>query len=142
MDMNNCTFTGHLGRDAKLRRPKTGDPVLSFSIAVNGYKKDAPPTWVNCSLFGKRGETLEQYLTQGTRCAVVGRISLREYEGNDGEPKSSLDLVVNDVVLLGSKKDGDAGEKRSEKRDTKQTKKSTAPDDFAPDGDDDDDIPF
>jgi len=144
-DMNTCSFTGRLGRDAELRHTKAkGEPVLSVSLAVSGREKDAPPTWVSVSLFGKRAEALEKYLTKGSRVGVVGRIALREYEGRDGVPRASLELVASDITLLGEpRKDGDAGQQdrpqAATPRPAPAARQSTFDD---PPAFDDDDIPF
>lgn len=89
-------FAGNLGRDAEVRATQGGG-VCSFSVAVEQrVKQEKKTTWVRCSMWGKRGETLSQYLTKGTRVAVAGELTLREYEG-----KTSLECRVSEVTLLG-----------------------------------------
>jgi len=59
-------------------------------------------TWVRCSLFGKRAEGgLIQYLVKGQSVSVQGEIKLNTYTNKEGVEKSSLDLMVNDLALLG-----------------------------------------
>lgn len=95
-----ATVCGNLGRDAELRDTRAGS-VLSFSVASSqGKRGEETTTWVRCSLFGKRAEALAQYLTKGTRVAVAGSMSLREYEGRNG-PGTSLELLVSEVQLMG-----------------------------------------
>jgi single-strand DNA-binding protein len=144
-DMNTCSFTGRLGRDAELRHTKAkGEPVLSVSLAVSGREKDAPPTWVSVSVFGKRAEALEPYLTKGSRIGVVGRISLREYESRDGAQRASLELVASDVTLLGEpRRDGEASTQSkpsaASPRPQPEVRQSTFDD---PPAFDDNDVPF
>jgi single-strand DNA-binding protein len=96
-------LTGNLGDDAKLNETAQGDKVLSFSLAVKtGYNKSETTTWWRCSLWGKRAETLHQMLTKGKLIGVTGEPSLREYSGESGK-KQSLDVRVNDVILLGKR---------------------------------------
>jgi single-strand DNA-binding protein len=94
-----ATVPGTLGRDAEIRQTQ-GGPVCSFSIAteerVKGQKQT---TWVRCSLFGKQGEALCQYLTKGAKVTAIGRISMHEYQG-----KSSFDLAVDNIELQGGKR--------------------------------------
>ena len=70
---------------------------------LNGVGKNEGTTWLNCSLFGKRGEALAQYITKGSQVAITGEILLNTYKGKDGTEKSSLECRVNNVTLLGGK---------------------------------------
>lgn len=100
------TVAGNIGKDAKLRHTPNGESVCSFSVASNSKRGDKDvTTWVRCSLWGKRGTALMKYLTKGTRVAVSGSLSLREYD-KDGETKTSLELNVQDVALLGGGGEG------------------------------------
>ena len=98
--MISMTVAGNVGRDAQLRRTQGGDPVLGFSVAVdmgkdkNGNKRDA--VWVNCSIWGKRAESLQNYITKGTKLVLTGRPGVNVYEG-----KGSLTLSVNDLTFMG-----------------------------------------
>ena len=98
--MISMTVAGNVGRDAQLRFTQGGDPVLGFSVAVdmgkdkNGSKRDA--VWVNCSIWGKRAESLETYITKGTKLVLTGRPGVNVYEG-----KGSLTLSVNDLTFMG-----------------------------------------
>jgi single-strand DNA-binding protein len=102
------TIAGNVGKDAELRKTQGGDPVLGFSIAVdngkdkNGNKRDS--TWVNCSIWGKRAESLQSYITKGTKLVVTGRPGVNVYEG-----KGSLTLSVNDLTFMGGAKQEDRG---------------------------------
>jgi single-strand DNA-binding protein len=107
--MNNLSATGNIGGDAEVRHTADGTIITSWSVAVSsGYGKNEKTNWVRCSLFGKRGETLAQYLKKGTQVGVNGEISLNEFEAKDGSIKTTLELNVSNVTLLGKK---DAAEK-------------------------------
>lgn len=102
--MNVWSFTGNLGGDAETRFTSGGDAVTSFSIAVkSGYGEKATTVWAKCAIFGKRGESVSQYLTKGTQVGVSGELSMREWEDKEGGKRTSLEVRVNDVTLLGSK---------------------------------------
>lgn len=101
--MNLICIAGQLGRDAELRFLPNGDPVLGFSVADSqGREKGA--IWWNCSLFGKRAESLAQYLTKGQSVTVTGQITEREYTNKDGVKVKAQDVRVNDVALQGAAK--------------------------------------
>jgi single-strand DNA-binding protein len=99
--MNNWNFTGNLGRSAEQKF--VGDnSLVSFSVAVkSGYGDKAATTWVNCQMWGKRGESVLPYLNKGQLVGISGEATLRLYEKKDGGNGASLDVRVNDLTLLG-----------------------------------------
>ena len=100
--MNNWNFTGNLGRDAESRYTPSGDAVVSFTTAVkSGFGEKATTTWANCTIWGKRGEAVAEYLKKGTLVGVSGEVTLREYQDKDGQKRNSLDVRVDDLTLLG-----------------------------------------
>ncbi len=104
--MNNITIAGQLGRDAEQRYLPNGDAVASFSVA-DSQGRDKPTIWWNCSIFGKRAESLAQYLTKGQAVTVSGTVSQRDYTDKDGNKRTSMDVRVNDIVLQGGRKDAE-----------------------------------
>lgn len=101
--MNNITIAGPLGRDAETRYLPDGSPVASFSVA-DSQGKDKLTIWWRCNLFGKRAESLAQYLTKGQAVAVSGTVTEREYQ-KDGATIKAMEIRVNDVALQGGKRD-------------------------------------
>lgn len=95
------TVAGNVGRDAELR-DADGTPVLGFSVAgTTGWGDRERTLWFNCSIWGKRGESLAQYIKKGTRATVVGELSQREHEG-----KQYLELRVDHIKLQDTKENG------------------------------------
>jgi single-strand DNA-binding protein len=105
--MNNLTVAGQLGKDAEVRFLPNGDPVANFSVA-DSQGKDKDAIWWNCQLFGKRAESLAQYLTKGQSVTITGSVSQRKYTDKNGVEKISTDVRVNDVALQGGRKEGAA----------------------------------
>lgn len=105
--MNSLTIAGQLGKDAEVRFLPNGDPVASFSVA-DSQGKDKPTIWWNCSLFGKRAESLAQYLVKGQSVTVTGSVTEREWQDKEGMKRKSMDVRVNDVALQGGRKDDSA----------------------------------
>ena len=140
--MNNWNFTGNLGKDAELRYTAAGDSIASFSVGVkSGYGDKATTTWARCSLFGKRAEALTPYLAKGQLVGVTGEVSMREWEGNDGQKRSALEVRVQDLTLLGKKDSAEtpAAPPASKPAAAKPASKPSSSDPFA---DMEDDIPF
>ena len=102
--MNSLTITGNLGKDAEMRALNDGTPVLSFSVADN-QGKDKPSIWWNCSLFGKRADSLQQYLFKGLQVTVIGTVSEREWTDKEGNKRKSMDVRVSDIALQGGKRE-------------------------------------
>lgn len=100
---NIIAISGRLGRDAEVRYLPDGTSVTSFAIADDQYmsKDKKKTTWWDCSLFGKRGETLGQYLTKGSNVTVFGEASLDKYLGKDGIERTIGKVRVNNLTLQG-----------------------------------------
>jgi single-strand DNA-binding protein len=104
--MNSYNAIGGIGKDAELKFTANGDAICNFSFAANtGYGEKAITTWINCSVWGKRAETLAPMLTKGTKVGVTGELTNRPYTAKDGTQKYSLELRVSDLTLLGAKGD-------------------------------------
>jgi single-strand DNA-binding protein len=111
--VNNWNFTGNLGNDCEQKYLPNGDAIVSFSVGVKaGYGDKASTTWARCAMFGKRGEAVAPYLLKGQLVGVSGELTNREYTDKDGNKRTSLDVRVNDLTLLG-KRDG-APQERSQ----------------------------
>lgn len=102
--MNSISISGNLGKDAEQRFLPNGDAVASFSVA-DSQGKEKPSIWWNCALFGKRAEALGQYLIKGQQVTVIGNVTQREYTDKDGNKRVSMDVRVNDVALMGGKRE-------------------------------------
>lgn len=105
--MNVWTFTGRLGADAELRTTQGGEKVLSFRVANDvGFGERKTTQWAECSLWGRRGEAIAQYLTKGKQVCVSGELTLREFQKRDGSAGFGLAVRVNEVEFSGGSKDG------------------------------------
>ena len=131
--MNLWAFTGNLGRDSELRYLPNGDPICSFSVGIKyGYGEKATTTWANCSLFGKRAESLHPYLKKGQQVACSGEVNLRTYTNKEGAEKTSLDVRVANIDLTGGKSEP----RQQEAKPAQQSPQGSGFDDM------DSDIPF
>ncbi len=108
------SIVGNLGRDAEQRYTPGGDGVVTFSVATtevrnNRGEREEHTQWFRVDFWGKRGERIKDYLTKGRTVFVDGRLRVREYEDRDGKSRYSLDVRADDVVLLGTRRDGSEG---------------------------------
>lgn len=133
--MNNCNFIGRVGKDAVTRYTQAGKAVTGWALAVDrGWGDNKQTVWLDCSLWGERGEKLAEHIRKGDRLGVTGELGTREHDG-----KTYVTLDVRDVTLLGGKPDaGNGTPRQSAPRATDRAKPATAPaDDFI-----DDEVPF
>lgn len=97
--MNNCNFIGRVGKDAVTRHTQAGKAVTGWSLAVDkGWGDRKETIWLDCSLWGERGEKLAQHITKGSQLGVTGELGTREHDG-----KTYITLDVRDVTLVGGK---------------------------------------
>lgn len=134
--MNSITICGNLGKDAENRFMPDGTAILSFSVA-DSQGREKPSIWWNCQIFGKRAESLGQYLVKGQTVTVCGVVSEREWTDKDGNKRKSMEIRVNDVALQGGKKDEAQPAQRQQSAPQRQAR--NAPQSTS---DIDDDIPF
>ncbi|MDA8427198.1 MAG: single-stranded DNA-binding protein [Treponema sp.] len=112
-DLAVAVIVGRLTRDAELKYTNSGQAVCHFSVATNSRTKKAEQ-WVDESnywdidLWGKRGETINQYLTKGKLVAVHGDMRQDRWE-QDGQTRMKVRINANDVQFLGSGQGGNPG---------------------------------
>lgn len=100
--LNSVTLGGNLTRDPELRYTQGGTAVLSMSVAVNESRKDGNgewadyPNYIDMTLFGKRAESVSDYLSKGTYVAVTGRLHQNRWE-KDGQKRSKVEVVVDNI---------------------------------------------
>lgn len=133
--MNIITIAGRVGKEPELRHTQAGEAVLGFSVA-DDMGKDKGTIWWRCNLWGKRADTLAQYITKGSSVTVVGQVAERKWADKDGQERVSMEVRVNDIALQGGKPQGQSSEPRQA---TPRTAPAPASGGFE---DMDDDIPF
>jgi single-strand DNA-binding protein len=110
---NQVTLMGNLTRDPELRTTPNGQSVCSFSLALNRSYKNASGDWqeatdyIDIVAWGPLGERVAQYLTKGRPALVSGRIQSRSWE-QDGQKRSKVEVIANDVTFLGGPGGGSA----------------------------------
>lgn len=111
---NQVTLMGNLTRDPELRSTPSGQSVCSFSLALNRSYKGADGTWqeatdyVDVVAWGPLGERVAQYLTKGRPALVSGRLQSSTWE-KDGQKRSKVEVIAQDVTFLGGRGEGGEG---------------------------------
>ena len=109
--MSIIVIAGRFSRDAEGRHLPDGTAVAGFSIAENIYNgKEQQAQFWECSLFGKRAESLAPYIKKGGAATVYGEPRQRKYTGKDGIERTVTDIRVSDITLQGGKQHSDHAE--------------------------------
>ena len=141
-DINHVVLVGRLTRDAELKYTTSGQAVCKFSIAVNRRRKNGDQwedeaNFFDVVLWGRQGESLNQYLLKGKPVGVDGELRQDRWQ-QDGQNRSKVEIVANNIQLLGG--GGGQGSGGSWNSGSPQNKREEG----APPSDDGftDDIPF
>ena len=105
---NKVLLMGNLTRDPELRYIPSGQPVTSFTVAVNrsytgqtGEKKEEV-SFIRIVVWGKLAEICNEYLKKGRPVFVEGRLQSRSWEAQDGTKRSMIEVVAQSVQFLGT----------------------------------------
>jgi len=112
-DLNHVVLIGRLTRDAELKYTANGQAVCKFALALNRRRKNGDqwveePNFFDIVLWGRQGETLNQYLVKGKQVAVDGELRQDRWE-QDGQNRSKVEIMANNVQLLGGGQGGGGG---------------------------------
>jgi len=108
-DLSIAVLVGRLTRDAELKYTSSGQPICHFSVATSSREKkggawvDEPNYW-EVDLWGKQGESLNQYLVKGKQVAIEGTMRQDKWE-KDGQKHIKVIINANSVQLLGGGND-------------------------------------
>jgi len=165
--LNKVTLIGNLTRDPELKYTPSGAAVCTIGLATNrqwttdsGEKKE-DAEFHKLVAWNKLAEICSQLLTKGRKVFVEGRLQTRSWTGQDGAQRSTTEIVINDMIILDSRRDGGSTETTDsfdvpenigeevqeapvEAIEEKEIKKEKAPkkDDVKKDEPEDDEIPF
>ncbi|HXS15059.1 MAG TPA: single-stranded DNA-binding protein [Candidatus Saccharimonadales bacterium] len=113
--LNRVQLIGNLTRDPELRYTPTGAAVCTFGIATNrswttdtGEKKEEVE-FHRLVAWNKLAELCSQLLAKGRKVFVEGRLAYRKYTKQDGTEQNVTEIVIDDMLVLDSKR-GEAGE--------------------------------
>lgn len=113
---NKVLLMGNLTRDIEIRQLPSGTSVAQFTLAVNERYKDKSDQWVekahfiDCEMFGRRGEVMAQYLAKGSPVFIEGRLKLDTWQDkNDGSNRSKLKVMAESFEFINSGGGGGGG---------------------------------
>jgi len=102
---NTITLVGNITRDPELRFTNNGQATASFGLAVNRrWQNRQTQEWEEqVSFFDivcwrEMAENVAESLTRGTRVMVTGRLEQRTWETQDGDKRSKIEVVADEVA--------------------------------------------
>lgn len=104
MGMNLVILTGRLTADPELKYTQSGKAFAKFTLAVNRTFSKEQTDFINCVAWDKRAEIIAEYLRKGNMTGVQGRLSVRNYEDENGQKKKITEVIVDSIEFLESKK--------------------------------------
>ena len=108
--LNKVMLIGHLGDEVKLRYFDNGGCIGRFPLATSESftnkqtgEQVTNTEWHNLVLRNKAAETCEKYLKKGDKLFVEGRIKTRKWQGEDGNPRYSTEIHVDEFTFLSNR---------------------------------------
>lgn len=111
--LNKVMIIGNLGKDPEMRYTTSGKPVTSFRVAASRSWKTSDgeqrteTEWFRVVTWGNLAEICNQYLKQGQQVYIEGRLQTRRWEDSEGNPRSTTEIVANEMVMLGDRRASD-----------------------------------
>ncbi len=108
---NKVIVGGNLVRDPEIRFLPSGLSVTNFTVAVNhSYRQEnelkEEVSYFDVVVFGKQGESCAEYLSKGRAVLVEGRLRQRRWESEEGQRRSKIEIVAQQVQFLGPAREG------------------------------------
>lgn len=99
--MNNVTLVGRTTKDMELKTLNSGSKIVSFCLAVEKRTKEGKAAdFIDCVAWGKTAELVAQYVKKGDRIGLVGSISTRQFEDQQGNKRKAVEVLVDRVEFM------------------------------------------
>ncbi len=108
--LNKVMIIGNLGRDPEMRYTPSGRPVTTFSVAVSRSWKSpsgesrSETEWFKIVAWGRLAEICNEFLKKGQQVYVEGRLKTRQWEDKEGQKRSTVELIANEMTMLGDRR--------------------------------------
>lgn len=150
-NFNKVILLGNLTRDPELRTTPKGTSVCQFGLAVNRVYRTGDSgqtqeetTFIDLEAWGKQAEIISKYVSKGNPLFVEGRLKFDSWESKEGEKRSKLKVIVENMQLMGGRSGGEGNQSSSSdsyapaQRSNSPSSQSTP----APSDDIEEDVPF
>lgn len=119
--LNKVMIIGRLGRDPEMRYTPSGRPVTTFSVATSRSwntsdgERRTETEWFNVVAWSSLAEICNQYLVKGQQVYIEGRLQTRQWEDDQGKRHTSVEIVANEMIILGKRRSGSNVEDENER---------------------------
>lgn len=111
--LNRVIIAGRLARDPELRRTQSGVSVTTFRIACDRDFKsqsgEKTTDWIDVVAWRNTAEFVSKYFTKGRMALVEGRLQTRDWTDKDGNKRTAVEVVADNVYFGDSKRDAESG---------------------------------
>ncbi len=118
--LNKVMIIGRLGREPEMRYTPSGRPVTTFNVATtrswnsSDGERHAETEWFNVVAWGSLAEICKQHLTKSQQVYIEGRLQSRVWEDSTGNKRTSTEIVANEMIVLGDRKDSPSSDHHSD----------------------------
>lgn len=114
--LNKVLLIGRLGK-VESRTTQTGDVIVNASLATsyNNKKGEQVTEWHNLVFFRKVAEIADKFLNKGMQVYIEGQLKTEKYQAKDGSDRYTTKVIVDQLKMLGSKKDNENNAKEETK---------------------------
>ena len=111
--LNVVAIMGRLAADPQLRQTTTGKNVASFRIACDRGRRDAngqsQADWLDVVAWDRTAEFVCKYFQKGSLIAIDGRLQSRSYQDKNGNNRTAVEVVANNINFAGPKSSNQGG---------------------------------
>lgn len=105
MNLNKVILAGRLTADPELKTTPSGLSVTSFTVAVDRrFQKDKQTDFISCVAWRQTAEFITKYFVKGSAICIVGSIQTRKYTDKNGNKRTAVEVVADEVTFVESKK--------------------------------------
>lgn len=131
--MNSVELIGRISTEVELKHTNSGVSVLSFNLAVNrpkDKKGNEIADFLPCVIWREYAAVMSRCLTKGQQIGIKGRLRSRSYEDKEGKKRTAIEVIVDEVTLLGKKDDNKAKTEKAENSQSAEQFDADIPDDY------------
>lgn len=109
-NVNQIVLAGHISKEPALSFLPSQTAVCNFALAINEKytnsdgDKCEKVCFIDCSIFGKRAEAFNKYLSKGQPVLITGKLNYQQWTSDDGSKHSKHEVTVKDFNFLSSGK--------------------------------------
>jgi single-strand DNA-binding protein len=105
--LNKVQLIGNITQDLEIKKLKSGNSVLNFSIATtrswfdkskDDWQKET--TFINLTAWANIADKIAKFESKGSKIFIQGRIAVDSYEDKQGNKRTSTKVIVEDYVKI------------------------------------------